>query len=114
MIWVQGAICMVLWVGFGFWSSRKALLANLEKKPWAGIGLMILGASFMFGGMATMAMNGGMVDGKLTGLGWVSAAVLGMIFCGAQSYGAVWVLRSVIGSETRDNTDTSKNEDSQK
>jgi hypothetical protein len=114
MIWAQGAICLVLWVGFGFWSSRKAMAANLESKPWAGIGLMILGASVMFGGMFMMAENGGMVDGRLTALGWVSAGVLGMIFCGAQSYGAVWVLRSVIGSETRDNEEASKIEDSQK
>lgn len=90
------------------------MAANLEKKPWAGIGLMVLGASFMFGGMAAMAMNGGMVSGILTPLGWLSAAILGMIFCGAQSYGAVWVLRSVVGSETRDNEGASKNEDSKK
>lgn len=114
MIWVQGAICLLLWVGFGYWLSRKAMVANLAKKPWAGIGLMVLGALVMFSGMFVMAEFGGMVDGRLTALGWVTAAVLGMVFCGAQSYGAVWVLRSVIGEETRDNGGASKNEDSEK
>ncbi len=114
MIWAQGAACLVLWIGFGYWSSKKAMATDLSRKPWAGIGMMVLGAIVMFGGMALMASNGGMVDGRLTILGWMGAGVLGMVFCGAQSYGAVWVLKSVIGSETRDNEDASKNEDLKK
>lgn len=111
MLWAQAAVCLVLWVGFGFWASRRAMGSPLSRRPWAGIGMMVLGAAVMFGGVALLALNGGMVGGKLTGLGWAGVAILGMVFTGAQSYGAVWVLRSVIGEETVARADTSEEKD---
>lgn len=89
-------------------------MADLPNRPWAGAAMMIGGAIVMFGGMALLASNGGMRDGQLTVLGWVSAAILGMIFTGAQSYGSMWVLRSVMGRETGDNEHASKRQDSEK
>lgn len=111
MLWAQASVCLILWVGFGIWASRRAMGMNLAKKPWAGILMMVGGASVMFGGLAMMATNGGIQDGKLTGLGWAGVGILGMIFTGAQSYGAVWVLRSVVGEETTRGAGASESKD---
>lgn len=111
MLWAQASVCLILWVGFGIWASRRAMGMNLAKKPWAGILMMVGGAAVMFGGLAMMAMNGGIQNGKLTGLGWAGVGVLGMIFTGAQSYGAVWVLRSVVGEETTRGAGASESRD---
>lgn len=114
MIWFQGAICLVLWIGFGGFSIWKALGTDLPKKPWAGIGLMAVGGIFMVMGMMLLAANGGMSGGQLTPLGWIGTAVLGLVFIGAQSYGSMWVLKSVMVRETRDNGDASKVQDLEK
>lgn len=114
MIWAQGSLCLVLWIAFGYWSSRKAWSADLPKKPWSGIGLMVLGAVVMFTGMAALVSMGGMRNGVLTPMGWIGSGFFGLIFIGAQSYGSVWVMRSVVGVETRDNKDTSKKQDLEK
>lgn len=111
MLWIQSGICAIFWVIFGLWGARQAGNRALARRPWAGVGLMVLGAFVMFGGMLLLASRGGMESGRLTGLGWVSVGVLGSIFTALQGFGSVWVLRSVAGSETRDNRETSEARD---
>lgn len=72
---------------------------------------MIAATVVMFGGMWLVGTMGGLSDGKLTGWAWVAASLLGCIFVGGQALGAVWVLRSVVGSETGKNNEASKSQE---
>ena len=93
---------------------RIAYRQELPKRPFLGASLMVAGAAIMFLGMVMLVRSGAMENGQLTGMGMAGTLVLGLIFIGAQSYGSMWLLKSVLSRETKDFPNASNSEDLEK
>jgi hypothetical protein len=111
VIWAQASGCLIIWLLVGYWTGKQAQLFVLPRKPGAGILVMLAATLIMFGGMWLVGKMGGLIEGKLTAWAWVMALLLGCIFVGGQAFGAVWVLRSAVLSETGKNDEASKSQE---
>lgn len=95
MIWAQGAVCFLAWVGYGIWlrgrSERlRARLGSLPRSSKVMLGsLGILGSAVvLLGGLWGLAALGGVADDRLAIWAWPVVALLGLFFVHMQVLGA--------------------------
>jgi hypothetical protein len=92
MFWIQGLVCFVLWIGYGFVQSRRSgqIRENLQKlsrktRALSGAALMLLGAGVLFGALIGNHALGGFTPTGMTPLSWICIALAGLLFVHAQT-----------------------------
>lgn len=118
MLWVQSTLCFCSWIGYGVWLARsnavKRVKASKARNLALGPILLLLGMVVLTGSLYLVAINRGLGDNGLKP--WALGVVLltGLVFVHCQSVGALLILKSAIGPETRSKSQTSvRTEDSQ-
>jgi hypothetical protein len=116
MIWIQGLISFLVWIGYGFFQARRsekirAWVCSLSRQHRAVSGalLIVVGMAFLFGGLFALLQMGGFTATGLTPVAWGAVTLLGLLFVHFQTLGT-GMLVSLIGADvTNDPQHTSIN-----
>lgn len=115
MLWVQVGVCLLIWIGCGWWLARPDSWMHRRLDRWSRKARTLLGSvGLLFGlavlitGVYAVATGEGMADGRLKPWAWIAVAVLGLLFVGLQVLGAGAMLSLVTQWETADGSQTSK------
>jgi hypothetical protein len=95
MIWLQGALSLMVWLAAGWWLGRRSLwmsgplsrLGRSARMALGSVGILLSGA-IMVGGGVLVIQSGGIRSGSLTAWGWAATTALGSVFVGLQAIGA--------------------------
>lgn len=116
MIWIQGLVCLVLWIGYGVVQSRRSneLRDKLNAIPRSARGLrgallMLVGAAILFAALLIAHSLGGFTENGMTPLTWVAIAIAGFAFVHGQTMAmailVTLVTDGVVTSERRGPSD---------
>jgi hypothetical protein len=116
MIWVQGLVCLAIWIGYGVFQTRRSttLRAQLLAIPRSARGirgavLMLLGAAILMASLMLANSLGGFTDNGMTPLTWVGIAIAGLAFVHGQTMAmailVTMVTDGVVTSEGRGPSD---------
>lgn len=107
MIWLQAGACFALWIGYGLWmrgsSDRlRERMRGLARAPRVVLGSagLLLGLAVLVAGLSAVYALGGVSDGALSPLGWLSVAVIGLVFVHLQVLGAAAMVSLVLDEVT--------------
>jgi hypothetical protein len=99
VIWVQGGLSFALWIGYGWFLSRRseALRAQLNGlgrglRAGGGAGLILIAAMVMIGGLGIVLQQGGFTPAGLTPVAWIVTTFLGIGFVHAQVLGTAMLI----------------------
>jgi hypothetical protein len=92
VFWAQGVACFLLWIGYGAFQTRRShairqKMSTLGRGTRATLGgvLMIVGAAALVGGGLLIEQVGGFTKTGMTPLGWLTVALVGLLFVHAQT-----------------------------
>jgi len=95
VIWAQGAVCFLAWVGYGIWLRGRSQrlhnrLGSLPRSSKVMLGsLGILGSAVvLFAGLWGLSSVGGVEGDRLALWAWPVVALLGLFFVHMQVLGA--------------------------
>lgn len=80
----------------------------LRYDRWLAPAVMLGGGALMIGAMWLVSTRNGLQDGAMTGAAWMIATLAGMLFVGAQTFGALLTVRSIRIPETHSASDASE------
>lgn len=99
---MQATVCFVVWVGLGvLLATRKARLPRfVAGNRWGGAVCLVGACAVMVGGLALVAMTGGLRNGSLAPWAWLACILLGAVFVLLQSWGALGLANRFLRAET--------------
>lgn len=116
MIWLQGAVAFLIWVGYGIVQFRRSykIRRTVDAIPRArrsilGAALLVLGAMVLIGGLGMVLQNGGFTSAGMTPAAWFAVTILGLTFVHAQTLGASMLVSLIHESVTKEHDSASIN-----
>jgi len=92
MIWVQGGVCFLLWVGYGVYQTRRsdavrrwAIGVPKTRRALLSAALMLSSTGIVFACLIAALKNGGFGNNGMTLVVWLGVALLGLLFVHAQT-----------------------------
>jgi hypothetical protein len=102
VIWIQGAVSFLLWIGYGIFQSRRSHLIREQvgrmgraQRGITGSMLFLVGAMVLIGGLAIVMQQGGFTSSGMTPVAWLTVSLLGLAFVHAQTMGMAMLVSLV-------------------
>ena len=119
MIWLQGALSFLVWIGYGVFQSRRSekIRAQVGAIPRStrgllGAALFFVGAMVLLGGLFLVLRGGGFTASGMTAWAWLVVTVLGFAFVHAQTLGMAMLVSLVHENVTKARDSASMNRSS--
>ncbi|HXH60367.1 MAG TPA: hypothetical protein VNI20_03320 [Fimbriimonadaceae bacterium] len=114
MIWLQAGVCLIVWIAYGFLlrrsSERLRQRMHSMRRGWrvllGSVGLLV-GLGVLVVGLSFVVSLGALTGGSLTTEGWVSVAIIGLVFVHIQVLGAAAMTSLVLEEVTAPTRGTS-------
>ncbi|MBS1704734.1 MAG: hypothetical protein JST40_02585 [Armatimonadetes bacterium] len=118
VIWAQGAVCFVIWLGYGLWLRRGAdqmrtRLRGLARGKRVALGSVgLIGAMVvLLAGLVGIAQLNGLQQGTLVPWAWIAVALLGVIFVHMQVLAAGAMITLIQDEQSLGSVGSSKKEE---
>lgn len=92
MIFFQGGLSFLIWIGYGFLQSRNSRKIREQvgrmsraQRGILGAALYLVGAMVLIGGLGIVLERGGFTNSGLTPIAWIVVVLLGLAFVHAQT-----------------------------
>ncbi|MFZ4506626.1 MAG: hypothetical protein ACOYON_02890 [Fimbriimonas sp.] len=118
MIWTQGMLSFVFWIGYGVWRSRHSEALRLRlaalpnsKKLLGGVAYLLGGVIGLFAGLIAVQSAGGLTPTGMLPWAWLAVTIIGFGFVHCQTEGTAHLVSLAQESVRAEKAVTSKSID---
>jgi hypothetical protein len=116
VIWIQGGISFLIWIGYGVIQSRRSHVIREQvagiprnRRGVLGAALFLIGMMVLFGGLGIAFRQGGFTQGGMTLVAWPAVTLLGLAFVHAQTMGMALLVSMIQPNVTKEPNSASIN-----